>query len=323
MGELADVHLPAKDFGHLGLLADTTVHTRKMPAGRAAARVSMQCMAACPSIPPKPADHVVNAFRFNSSFCKLGWLAYYPPNPRMVEDAFADLQRRRPGALRPTALAVVASQIASLGDHLSEKYLASGSAKEACELFAEAEDLLGQEAYASSQDFSNMKSEASAAPFLYSCAKQAVAVRSPGAEAEAAEKGRAALSAFKAAGSAGAADAARLAKPSEMGFEPPRIAADAGPARLLRSSRPWWALETTAKLRSWQRMSLLDTGRCGVWTVLSQRCPPCGSGWRQDWRSQDVDIYRRGQLCQGGESEGAPTLAVAEHPCQNTVSVSQ
>jgi len=63
------------------------------------------------------------------------------------------------------------------GDFLSEKYqgLAAGSSKEACELFAEAEDLLGQEQFA-----------------------------------EAAEKARAALKAFRAAGSAGTADAARL-----------------------------------------------------------------------------------------------------------------
>ena len=35
------------------------------------------------------------------------------------------------------------------GDFLSEKYqgLAAGSSKEACELFAEAEDLLGQEQF--------------------------------------------------------------------------------------------------------------------------------------------------------------------------------
>lgn len=62
------------------------------------------------------------------------------------------------------------------GDFLSEKYQgATGSSKEACELFVEAEDLLGQEQFA-----------------------------------EAAEKARAALKAFRAAGSAGAADAARL-----------------------------------------------------------------------------------------------------------------
>eukprot|EP00439_Symbiodinium_sp_Y106_P047893 s3371_g6.t1 len=72
------------------------------------------------------------------------------------------------------------------GDFLSEKYqgLAAGSSKEACELFAEAEDLLGQEQFDT--------------------------LEIPAMWAEAAEKARAALKAFRAAGSAGTADAARL-----------------------------------------------------------------------------------------------------------------
>ena len=68
----------------------------------------------------------------------------------VANDALADLPRRRP----PPHSSAVSGQnrgarAMGRGDFLSEKYqgLAAGSSKEACELFAEAEDLLGQEQF--------------------------------------------------------------------------------------------------------------------------------------------------------------------------------